>query len=108
MANKNKQATAEAPVVTPTAAAPAPVKPVLNDTQKYTTRDLQLKQQTSQIQFQNAANNARQADGNFRNWIAQLANDLKVEVDVWQLNLDTLEFEPRVAQPVPPNAQPAA
>ena len=96
-----------APEATAPAATEAPAKPVLDDKQKFQTRDFQLKQQTSQIQFQTAANNARQADQNFRNHIATLANDLKVDVNAWQLNLDTLEFEPRVAQPAP-NAKPAA
>jgi hypothetical protein len=104
------QPTAEA------AAAPTPTpatdgKPVLTDTHKFNVRDLQLKQQTSGLNFQNAANAARQAEANFRAYIAKMAEEVKVDVSKWQLNLDTLEFEPRATPaPAPPasNAQPAA
>lgn len=94
------EATTEA---APAAPAVASEKPVLTDTQKFQIRDAQLKQQTSQIQFQNAAQAARTADTNFRGLISQLATELTVDVTKWQLNLDTLEFEPRAAAaPVPP------
>jgi hypothetical protein len=79
--------------------------PTLSTDQKYNVRDLQLKLQTTQVQFQNAQNNAQTADQNFRTYIGKLAEELKIEVAKLQLNLDTLEFEPRT---VPPDAKPTA
>jgi hypothetical protein len=73
-----------------------PVKPTLDVFQKYKTRELQWQQLNSQIQFQNATTHARTADASFRDWISGLVKDLAIDVAVWQLNLDTLEFEPRI------------
>lgn len=95
----------EATAATVAEATAAPVKPTLSDAQKFQIRDAQLKQQTAQIQFQNAANAARTAEQGFRGLISQLANELTVDVSLWQLNLDVLEFEPRAAAAQPPAAK---
>jgi hypothetical protein len=98
------QPTAEVPAAP--AAPAADDKPVLTDTHKFNVRDLQLKQTTASVQFQNAANAARQAEGNFRAYIAKMAEEVKVDVTKWQLNLDNLEFEPRATPAPAPNAPP--
>jgi hypothetical protein len=87
--------------------APAPAEeklPALTTDHKFNIRDLQLKHQTSQLQYAQAQANAKTAEQNFRNYIGQMAEELKIDTTKLQLNLDTLEFESRVAQPAAPAA----
>jgi hypothetical protein len=101
MTKPNGQAVKEAEA-TP---APAPVGPALSTDQKFNIRDLQLKHQTSQLQYAQAQANAKTAETNFRDYVSKMAGELKIDVAKVQLNLDTLEFETRAAQQAP--AQPA-
>lgn len=86
-------------ITPPAPAAISVAYPVLTAEQKFQIRDLQLRQTTAQIQFQNASGNLRQAETKFREYITALVAELKIDPTVTQFNIDNLEFEKRVEPP---------
>jgi hypothetical protein len=71
------------------------VTPELTVVHKFNIRDLQLKSQTAHVNAQTWTENAKTADEDFGAYIQKMVTDVKVDVNKWQLNLDTLEFSLR-------------